>query len=528
VIESAELSRFGQFLSSEYPVLNTFIKHHRTHKDVPASLVGYPYLIEFLKDKSRDIRVIKSTQCGATEVLVVNAIEDCRKGRNVFHVLPTYLLKNQFVSERFDKSVAFTPYYKQLVKGDNRFTDNASLKTIGKGAIAFVGSNTTSAFTSFPADTLIIDERDECDQNNLVMAEERLSASKSPRTIEIGNPTFDDFGIDYEFKKSNRKLWHIKCDSCNSWFVPDFFKHVVQEVEDNNYVVLDKEFDNTNPSKEIRLICTCGAAVNRYKSGKWVKTATSPSEISGYHISKLFSTNVRLRSMVDKFNEGLTNDTKLQRFYNGDLGLPYTAKGAKIDFSMLNSCKRDYTIQVGSEKGCVSGTDVGSLLHTTIGELTPDGDIRTLSISAPTNFDDLLALYKRFNIKLGCIDAMPDLHYAKKVRDSHRGIFPVFVSKVKVDKVDTDKRTISVHRTAFLDALKESFMLENVWLPKNADKLDPTESDGISEFYHQVCNSVRVYSEDKDEYNWIEGSKPDHYMFALGFMVLARKLLRSA
>jgi hypothetical protein len=102
------------------------------------------------------------------------------------------------------------------------------------------------------------------------------------------------------------------------------------------------------------------------------------------------------------------------------------------------------------------------------------------------------------------------------------------VSKVKVDKVDTDKRTISVHRTAFLDALKESFMLENVWLPKNADKLDPTESDGISEFYHQVCNSVRVYSEDKDEYNWIEGSKPDHYMFALGFMVLARKLLRSA
>jgi len=99
----------------------------------------------------------------------------------------------RYVHERFDKTVAFTPRYKEALRSG---TDNVHLKQIGPGTISYVASGSASQFTEFAADTVCIDELDRCDQDNVVMAKERLSNSDSPRYCYISNPTIVGFGID--------------------------------------------------------------------------------------------------------------------------------------------------------------------------------------------------------------------------------------------------------------------------------------------------------------------------------------------
>lgn len=513
---------FARGLAQTNPVLDMFIKHHVTHKNVHGTLRGYRYLLSILMDKAAEIRAMKSTQCGITEWLICRALTRSAAGRNTFYVFPTYVLKNQFVQERVEKSIAFTPLYQRMVAASETSAEGASLKNIGKGSVAFVGSNTTSAFTSYPADDAIVDETDECDQGNLAMVPERLAASKDPTLCMVGNPKYDDFGIDHEFKRSDMKRWHIKCDACGRWFSPDFFKNVVRDEGDGDFVVLDDSYD---PEKraEISLLCECGAKVDRYKPGYWIEQARS--HVSGYQINQLFSANVRLFDLVEKFGEALKNETKLQRFHNGNLGLPFTAKGSRIDFASLNACKRDYLMPDHCENPCAAGIDVGSVLHTVIQDTTND---RLVFIGEVADFDELKDLYRRYNVKIGVIDGLPELHQAKKIRDSHPGMFVCFLSgNVKKDDIArSEKRSLSVDRTVFLDEVKESLSLERILFPMNADALEPIEKDGVSQFYHMINNSVRVFDEDKQVYRWIEGSRPDHYLFALGFLNLARKLVR--
>jgi phage terminase large subunit GpA-like protein len=110
--------------------------------------------------------------------------------------------------------------------------DNMSVKQVGNASIFFAVSNSRNNFTSFPADDLIIDELDECNLENIEMAPERLAFSRDPQEIRVANPTYPEIGIDWEFQKSDKKYWHIKCP-CGHVFVPDFFKNVVRQIKDD-------------------------------------------------------------------------------------------------------------------------------------------------------------------------------------------------------------------------------------------------------------------------------------------------------
>jgi phage terminase large subunit GpA-like protein len=134
------------------------------------------------------------------------------------------------VKERIDKATLYSDYYRDLLgDAEKKFAESVSMKQFGKGVIAFVGSNTAVAFTSFAADDVIIDELDRCNRENIVMAPERQSASLDKTNVSVSNPTFLKLGIDYEFRKSDEKWWNIKAP-CGHWVQPDFFKHVVRQV----------------------------------------------------------------------------------------------------------------------------------------------------------------------------------------------------------------------------------------------------------------------------------------------------------
>ena len=513
-----------EFLRLHKPAMYLALKHHRTHKGEMVSFFKHEYLREFLMDDNPYICVKKSTQGGYTEILEVISIAKAITGRGVFYVMPTERLVSRFVKNRIDKSIAMTEYYRQQVKeSGNKGAESVSLKHIGRGVIAYIPSNSTSAFTEFPADDLIIDELDECDQSNLSMADERLSHSKDPRIIKIGNPTIQEFGIDYEFLKSDRKEWHIRC-RCKKWVKPEFFVNVVQEVENNDYVLCDDKWDE-NSTRDINMICQhCGKPLDKFGEGEWV--AENPkSRVSGYHVSKLFSTNMPLTKIVQRFQDGLKDDSKLQRFYNGDLGVAFTGKGSKLSYDLLNDCKADYTMPDKSSLPCVMGVDVGNVCHVKIGELQPDKKLRIVYIGTVSTEEDIMNLYRQYKCKVGCIDAMPERRMSKKLATVLRGMFTVYYGDVKVERISIDDKVVVVDRTSTLDGVREAVLTQQIILPKNADKLVPLRPDGVSEYYYEMCTSTRIYNEEKKRYAWVEGTAPDHFMHATNYMLIAKRIL---
>ena len=453
--------------------------------------------------------------CGISEYLIVRVFYRINKGKSLLYILPTFDLKNQFVKERFDKSIYYTKFYQQMfTEGDNKMSESMSLKQTSRGTVAFAGSNTPNAFISFPADDIIIDEVDNCDQENLIMVSERQSASTDKTTIRVGNPTILNFGIDKEYRKSDQKKWWIKHD-CGNWIQPDFFTHIIQR--DGEYdILLDDEWDKVSGPGP-RAICQhCGKPFDRFQPGEWV--SEQKSDISGYHVSKMFSTQVTTKELVDKYEEGLSNDTIMQRFYNGDLGLAYASAGAKIQMSLIQGCISDYSM-IGQSSGlpAVMGVDVGKRIHIIIIDLLPSGMKRLVFAGAVQDEIEVEYLWRQYNCKIGVIDALPETRVSKKLCTALPGMFmSIFQFKVK-DMIDIKAKLLRIDRTQSIDAVKECLFKKEILLPRNIET--------IPEFCEHLQSSTRILNERRECYEWIE-SGPDHLLLALAYCLKAEKLIK--
>jgi len=505
---------------------------HRTHKNKRISFDNYQFLKSIYMDRSREMVVMKSTQVGISEYLVARSWGRAFHGKSIFYVLPTYVLKNTFVKDRFDRTIEHSPFYSQAgVKEKKKFVfaESTALKHIGDGAINFVGSNSSTNFTSFSADDVFIDELDECDQDNIAMSPERQGNSHDPYTIKVANPSFEGTRIDYEFARSDKKQWNIRCSNCRKWVTPDFFKHVVQDLGDGDFGIRDKDW-SFKSNRDCRTICdNCNKPFNRKVDGEWVKE--NNNDVSGYHISKMFSGAMPVKYLLGRFNDGQSDDIKLQRFYNGDLGVPFTASGSKIDYNLLDDCVADYSLPRSCKESCIMGVDVGNWLHTIICKIADNGILQTVFIGRVKELEEIIELKNRFKIKCAVIDSMPEMRLSKKFTQLGRGFYRCFYGDTKKDNVDLKKRVVIADRTASLDELKAMFVMQKIILPKNARMLSPVVSDGrgdqVSEFYYHMGASVRVFDEKKERYIWTEGSKEDHLFHAFNYCLIAKQLLAS-
>ncbi len=520
----------AKYLREKEPILWVAMRHHHTNKNKMMNFVDNPFLIDIFKDKNPYMVIMKSTQNGLTEYLIIRELyEAMHEGRNIFHVLPTRELMGRFVKNRINRTIEFTKYYKAILEKaqdenttSRRSSDSMSLKDFGPGTIAYVGSNSPSAFAEFPADTLVIDELNHCEQTNLDMAWERLSYSEHKRQVKIANPTIEGFGIDIEFGNSDQKYWHIKHD-CGEWVRPDFFSHILEHIESTTYRVRDKEWEPNN-GKDINMIChKCGKPVYRKAKGEWVAKYPNFAH-SGRQISKLYSSNTSITEIVERFEKGLTNDIAMQRFYNGDLGIAYTAKGAKLTRTDLDACKINYKMPFNiseNETACIAGADIGSKIHVRISQLLPGGKLRAVFIGSVDEFDDIIELSERYRVVCGVVDAMPEQRLSRNLCARMPAWFMCYYREVHRDLIDIPNKMITVERTQTLDAVKEAILTKNIMLPMNA-------SD-IPEYYNQMVASTRVYDETLvyPKYVWKEGSKPDHFFHAEAYQLLAQKFITS-
>jgi hypothetical protein len=501
------------YLNVEYPVLSQGLFFHKTHENKPIRFEKLQYLIDIYKDKSHHKVFKKGTQSCISEYLVCFAINKAIDKKNVFYILPTDVIKARFVQSRVNTTIEYTNFYKAQMKN----IDSASMKSFG-GIINFVGSNSQANFGEFVAAIIIIDEKNYCNQDNIVMAKERQAKQEMEDryTIEASNPTILDFGIDISFNESDKKYWFIECD-CNNKFNIDFFKHIVKKTDDNEYIIRDKNFDFES-DKDCNIICDkCGKTVNRFGKGEWV--AEKKSIISGYQFNQFFTSPTPIRNQLQHFNRGLVNDREMQRFYNAVLGEAYTSEGAKINKSMFEI--GDFYQQDSSKNPCLLGIDVGNILHCVIGEIQPDRKIRIIKVLEARNFQDIIDLYRLFNIICSIIDSRPEARMSRQFVSTFKNAWMCdYLTESNKDAIDSKRKIIKIDRTTSLDGVKEDILLKNFIFPKDLPDY----------FVEHLEASTRIWQEKEGHleggrYLWVEGNKPDHCFHSLNYLNLCKKLL---
>jgi len=479
--------------------------------------------------------VRKSAQIGVTEWLTAKAFHLSSRGLNGLYVMPIERGMYTFVANRIGRSILTSPFYNELIHSAEG-SNSGVLKHIGKGGLKFVGSNSASSFIEYPADYVIIDEYDRCDQDNIQLAYDRLKSSfgdtpgkgagREIYKIEVSTPTLPDYGIDAEYKKSDQREWMVPCPSCGEWQPISFFTNMVEE-SGGKVTLLDRDW-NIESGRDIFLFCReCGSPwEDRFSlmpTGRW-EPQNPDSLRPGFFLHRLLDPKTPLSQLWTNpeekgFADAEGDASKLMVCYNSDLGLPYRPEGAGLTEDVLNACKEtDYLMpdSLLSNGVVTAGVDVGKrYLHVRISVHT-DGKRKAVFIGKVLDFSDLGDLFDRYSVKAACIDLNPE---TRKVRELQAKIPFLYatqfvrsdISKGHETKIDQVTQTVSIDRTMICDRLASVYATKKCVLPSNAHTLDS------GKYYKEMTCPIRVEQEGRGEryYIWTErNSGRDDYFFA--------------
>lgn len=499
--------------------------HHISARQERMTFDDRFWQLSILKDQSPDIVCMKCSQAGVTELLgLIEMFSQAMQGFSGGYILPTDRIVFDFTPRRLDRVINAVPFYRANCATSKKASDTKSQKTIFGRDWNLVGSNVVTNLYEKPWDGFIIDEFDKCVQENLVFAKDRVKSAANPFVRKFGNPTINSRGIAQEYEGSDRKAYHQTCDHCNLAQPVTWFENVVSQTGERNfepYLVDDKGV--------VYVVCRqCHKPIDRLKPGEWV-AAHPGRRVSGYQVNQIFGDARRLVNGVDtmtlmfeEFVSAQSNPTELQRFYNNVLGIPFSADGAGLTLDLLAKCAADYSMPSTDER-TFAGVDVGSLLHVSICKLEKLADGRLVRkkvfIGPLRDFDELHWLVTKFGVQRGVIDAMPETRMAREFCRKHPGWYICYYDKADTAKsfydMKTDTKTISTNKTQILDASYAEYIDRQVQLPKDWQHIDR------GEFVKQLCAPVRVFNEDKQRYEWIEGSADDHYRHADTYEFLA-------
>ncbi len=512
-IEQQELIEKQEVLRQEHYTYWLAMLVHKNTQGKPLEFERRPELIPIYLDESQHMVIQKSVQCGVSEYLIVYTLGKAESGLSIFYILPTIAVKHRFVQNRVNTAFIRVPYYQEFLNSSLGEADNLTMKHYGQGTIIFCGSNSPDDLIEFPADVKIVDEIDRCDQQNLGLADDRLTASEYKITKEVGNPTVVDYGINAEYKDSDQKNYYFKCSGCNHWFTPDWFKHVVREVREGYFELLDEE----------HIVCDkCARPVPR-GVGQWV--AHNPkSDVSGYLISKLISPLHDLPQLFKKFMKARRSEINIQIFHNSDLGLAFSGVGVEVTDAMLNALGSDYWIDgtpPPTPLPTTCGVDVGTHLHVVIRDIEEPRIARY--IGKVSTFEQVEGLLKEFNVISTVVDALPETREAAKFRDRvGENVWLCYYLGNNSNQLfyNEDVGQLKVDRTFALDGMfgrngDIALGQECIVNPRNAIDI----CDG--EYREQMKDLVRIFNPDIAAYQYKSRTGVDHFAHAENYCKLA-------
>ena len=527
-IQKTSLKLCAAKIASESLEAWLLIFHHRNTIGQRTTFQDREWMIPLVMEKSRRQVVKKAVQCGVTNLLEVITFAEMMRGHFVLYAMPTDTDRNDFINTRINPAIQNVPLYKSGAGN----VGNIGIKQMWNGGLKAVGSNRKASFASYAAQTIIIDEVDLCNMENLIFAEDRTAATKLlfkkmmdeenmyPRLVNVGNPSVPGYGISEMYDASDQKHYMFKCISCNEWQAFDWFENVVSKVSDNVFELRDKAGPH--------LVChSCNRPILLDDVKKeWVaKYPELTQKLSGWQISQLFTKQYTVEELYDSFLPCINNPTKMQAFMNSKMGMEYTGDGDALDMGVLQRCRMDYAMPK-SAKGTIGGIDVGKQFHVRIDKLI-SGNRKMYYAGTCDTEEELIRTLIRFGVKTACMDADPETHTARRIQQKLRqrkiALWLVrYNTNVRLSgkKIDRKKGYITVNRTESLDKSLSGYIEGRVIIPFAYKQLDK------GEWVKQMMAPVRMLDMKRNPpaYVWVEGNKDDHHRHADNYCHIAAEL----
>lgn len=528
---------------------------HRNTKGEKLEFSRFRHMLDLYNSVSPNIVIVGAAQVGKTDWLIVDTFATAFNNLSVFFVLPKVDFLIAYSKEKIKKPLSASPEYRAINK--ESITEAIQMIQFGPGLIKIVGGNVPSDFTSFSADLYVIDEIDKCDSmDNIEMGYSRLQGSIYKFSRIVSNPTTKEGPIWQHYLKSDQRVWKCPCQKCGKFFELDWFKSVVNEVEDGSgnvisHILRDTEW-RVGIGRDIYIKCPdseCGGNIDRFHPDCFWESQNPDSKIEGYHMPSLISPLSSVEQGWAEYSHGLQNPSKMAKFYSMFLALPYAPVGSKVTTNLLFNCvgktpesqfsvncqfPDHATIPEGTHKGpCSMGIDTspnhidirissnerGKRKFVYVGKIDCQGQ-SVDSVEAKLHY-----LVELYNVSCAVIDIGPEkllaMGFAKNAK------CPVWLCKFlgrgeeRLMKYNFGDMIISIDRTEALDRTYAQL--------KTAKNLLPTNYPYIMQgaYVSEMTALVREVSEDSKgniKYSWTKGT--DHAFLADTYDILAFDIIQ--
>lgn len=472
----------------------------------------------------------KAAQMGFTET-VLNVVLFYIDIHNVdcLYVLPSRTPDaSDFSASRFDTALELSSHLRRM------FSDvkNVGHKRAGNTNLYIRGAKSRSGLKSIPVGILILDEKDEMNQDNIPLARERQSGYDIKKTWEISTPTIDNFGINESFKISTQNEFFFKCPSC-SRFINLTWPESIE--------ICGEDFDDTDVKLSHIKCNMCHAKLHHKNKTEWLSTGRwipqyADKDIQGWGISQLYSTTVDPSQIVKSYFRAKINPADEQEFFNSKLGQPHIVEGAKLTEADITSCIGEHVTFASNQTGLVTmGVDVGNYLHFEIDkwhigpntvDLNAESRCQVLAVGKCIHFEELDQLMIKFNVAGVVIDMQPERRKAYEFATRFWGrvrlcYYGRGIQGKQIHLNNEDECTVTVDRTSWLDLSLGRFRSKKITLPQDIPR----------EYKRHMLSLVRIYEKDADGNpigKYVKaGSEEDHFAHARNYSEIALPLAAS-
>lgn len=501
-------------------------------RNKPFSYKNHEYQLQILRDQSPEKIIRKCSQVGITElsfreVLAILRIID---GLTAIYTMPTAGDMAKVVKTRLDPIIGDSTELSYALSSD---VDSAIVKQFGQSFLHMSGTYGQQQAISTPADMVVHDEVDFSNMSVLTSYESRLTHSPYKLRREFSTPTLPGRGISARFNRSRRHFNMVKCQYCNHWFLPDYYKHVrvpgfekdLREINSRSIFHLDW--------RNAALHCPgCSRIPSLQPEHRnWVLENQGENHVAaGYAISPFDAPNIITTPFLV---EKSTKYERIADFVNFNLGLPYEDSSVSLTDSYLRSLFVGGTPP--TTMGNFMGIDMGLVCHFVIGNKDSTGQLSVLHYERV-----LLGDFERrkrelaieFRILITVMDALPYTDMVMRLQVGDPNLFGAiyldmrnivtYVVKEQPKEEEKGKlriRQVQINRNVAFDEMVESIIRREMVF------LDRPEKET---FISHLLDMKRQTTRDKDGEmvtKWVKSDTgEDHFIHALMYLFTASKL----
>jgi len=263
----------------------------------PLDFDRFPFQRELYEQgaQGREVVIKKATQVGISAFCIRWAMYWAdQAGLTSLYVFPHQRQLADFSTTRIRPAIEGSEYLRGRVASGS--VQSAMLKQIGSGYLYLRGSESAADLQAVDADALVLDEYDLLHADNIPDAERRLGASDHGLICRVGVPSLPGFGIAELYASSDRRRWHVRCQSCGEWQPLTFGENIdVQALE--------------------RVCRRCRRRLD-VAEGEWVPEFPD-RDIRGYHVPRLIVPRLDVKALLR--DSGHTDPARRQAFFKDEV-----------------------------------------------------------------------------------------------------------------------------------------------------------------------------------------------------------------